>query len=189
MPIALGFSRELSSLAFLMSGSRVTLGKTGEIYAQRMFEAHGYLADIDHQLKCGDLKVITPSGTVMRVEVKAARVNKDGYYQFCVTRRTKQGRIKTSCKDCDALVLLGIAASGKVDIYVVPAKVVTHQSIIKIGAKQGQKSRWKQYRQHLGAISLNEIEEARRDIDSSGNIDSYPVFTRGADYRASQERR
>lgn len=169
MGISLGFSRELSSLAYLMSGDRVTLGRTGEVYARILFEAHGYLADIDHARKRGDLKVTTPSGTIMRVEVKAARVGKDGYYQFCLTRRTKSGRIKTSCAECDAVVLLGIAASGRVEIYVLPAIAAQHLSIIKIPANLSAKTRWKQYRQHVGSVNLNAIEGASRELLDVGN--------------------
>lgn len=164
MGISLGFSRELSSLAYLMSGDRVTLGRTGEVYAKILLEAHGYLADIDHDRKRGDLRVVSPAGTVMRVEVKAARLGKDGSYQFCITRRTKQGRIKTSCCDCDAVVLLGIKPSGTVEIYVIPAKAAQHISIIKIRTNSSGKSRWKQYRQHCGNVSLNAIEGLQREI-------------------------
>ena len=164
MGISLGFSRELSTLAMLMSGSRVTLGKTGERYAQILLEAHGYLANIDHKLKCGDLRVCTPSGTVMRVEVKAARVGSGGYYQFCLTRRTKQGRIKTSCAQCDAVILLGISASGRIEIYVLPAQAVQDRAIIKIPSKLSGKSHWKQYRQYPGAVSLDAVEGLRREV-------------------------
>jgi hypothetical protein len=164
MGISLGFSRELSSLAYLMSGDRVTLGKTGELYAKILFDAHGYLSEIDHQRLNGDLRVCTPSGVVMRVEVKAARVGKGGYYQFCLTRRTRTGYVKTSCRNCDAVVLLGITASGRVEIYVLPAKAVQDRAIIKIPAKTGGKSQWRKYRQHPGAVNLNEIEGLRRDL-------------------------
>lgn len=164
MGISLGFSRELSSLAYLMSGERTTLGRTGELYATILMEAHGYLAQITHDYQRGDIRVVSPSGTVMYVEVKTARVNKDGYFQFCITRRTKTGRIKTSCRNCDAVILLGINRSGLVEIYVLPAKAVQDYSIIKIPTKLSAKSHWKQYRQHVGNVNLNEIERLRREI-------------------------
>jgi len=164
MGISLGFSRELSTLAFLMSGDRVTLGRAGEIYAKILLEAHGYLSDIDHERRRGDLRVVTPSGTIMRVEVKAARIGKDGSYQFCVNRKTKSGRVKTSCNDCDAVILLGITASGRVEIYVLPAKAAANYRIIKIRPKSSGKNHWNQYRQHCGNVNLTEIEGLNREI-------------------------
>lgn len=186
MAIALGFQRELSVLAYLMSGTRTTLGKTGEMFAKITLEAHGYLADIEHERQLGDLRVVTPAGSIMRVEVKTARVNKDGYFQFCVERRTKKGRLKTSCRKCDAVILLGVNQSGRVEIYVLPAKAATNISIIKIPAKLSGRTRWKQYRQHMGRVNLNEIESANREIATTGSTDYRPIFTDSADWRTSQ---
>lgn len=167
MAIALGFSRELSTLAGLMLRGRQTLGMVGEQYARIMCEAHGYLADIDHNRSCGDLRVVCPSGQVLRVEVKAARIGKDGYFQFCVTRRTKKGYIKTSCTNCDALMMLGVTASGRIEIYIVPSQMCQNYSIIKFSPKLSANHKWKQYRQFPGNLSFKVVEELHREILAS----------------------
>lgn len=178
MGISLGFSRELSTLSYLMCGDRVTLGRTGELYAKILLEAHGYLADIDHERKRGDLKVWSPAGTILRVEVKAARLSKDGSYQFCMNRKTKTGRVKTSCGDCDAVILLGITKAGRVEIYVLPAKAAQNYKIIKIRPKLKGKNRWAQYRQQCGNVNLNEVEGLNREIDSLRS-DLHGIFPNG----------
>lgn len=169
MGISLGFSRELSTLAYLMTGDRCSLGKAGEMYAKILLEAHGYLADIDHKRLHGDLKVIAPSGLVMRVEVKTARLSKRKYFEFALTVKNKAGQTCTDCKKCDAIILLGIQPSGRVEIYVLPAKGAANVKHINIPAKTSGKSHWKQYRQHVGNVSLNEIEGANRELLDSGN--------------------
>lgn len=164
MGISLGFSRELSSLAYLMSGDRCSLGRAGEMYAKILCEAHGYLADIMHERFNGDLRVVAPSGVVLRVEVKTARVSKRGYYEFGLKIKTKTGQIRTDCANCDAILLLAISASGRVEIYVLPAKAAANVKVIKIPAKLSGKSHWKQYRQFTGAVSFSAIEGATREI-------------------------
>jgi len=181
MAIALGFSRELSTLAYLMTGTRITLGKVGEYYAKILLEAHGHLADLDHQRGQGDLRVVCPSGTVLRVEVKASRLSKRQYFEFCLKKYNGK-TMKTDCSGADAILLLGVKPSGRVEIYVVPQPAAANVKVIKVPSKLSpSKSIWHQYRQHVGNINFKEIEELNRELLGSGNPVNadYPTFRRG----------
>lgn len=167
MAIALGFSRELATLAGLMMRGKQTLGLVGEQYARIMLEAHGYLVDVNKDRLCGDLRVVCPSGQVLRVEVKSTKLNKDGRFQFCITRRTKSGYIKTSCANCDAVMLLGVTASGRVEIYIIPSQVIANYSIVKFSPKLSANHKWKQYRQYPGSLSFKAIEDLSREVLAS----------------------
>jgi len=186
MGISLGFSRELSTLSFLMSGDRCSLGRAGEMYAKILFEAHGYLADIEHERQLGDLRIVTPAGSILRVEVKTARLSKRDYFEFGLKVKTKGGTYRTNCEKCDAVVLLGVNRSGRVEIYVLPAKAAANVSQIKIPSKLSAKSHWKQYRQYTGNINLSSVEELNREPVDCRNTDYLPIFTRSADWRTSQ---
>jgi len=167
MPISLGFSIQLASLTFIMATDRVSLGVVGEQYAKILLEAHGYLAEIDHQRRRGDLRVTTPDGEILRVEVKTARLSKRKYFEYGL-KIFSNGRLRTDCTNCDALLLLGVRPTGLVEFYVVPVKAAANIKVIKIPGKKSRfHSNWKQYRQFEGSLNLNAIVEANRELMDS----------------------
>lgn len=145
-------------------GDRVTVGTVGEHYAKILLEAHGYLVDIDHQPKRGDLRVITPDGDILRVEVKTARPSKRGYFEYNLAK-WRNGKQSTCSSGCDVLILLGVNRAGLVEIYVLPQKAAANINVIKIPANCiASRSTWRQYRQWSGNVSLKAVSEARRNV-------------------------
>lgn len=189
MAIALGFQRELSMLCSIMSGSRVSLGRVGEQYCKVALEANGYLTDIDHQKGAGDLRTVLPDGQVLRIETKIAKLNKDGHFQFCITK-WKNGQMFTDCSGCDALMCLGIRQSGMAQFWIIPIPVVKQYKKIQITGKLNDFSaKWMGYRQHLGNLNFKEIlrlkDETMALRDSlygsfPNGYSGIPVLTKGA---------
>jgi hypothetical protein len=184
MAIALGFSRELARLTRIMAQDRVTLGYVGEEYAKVVLEAHGYITEIDHEAKHGDLHCMDAQGNIIRVEVKTSRIGKDKYFTFNL-RKWRNGVQTTNCTKCDALFLQCVRPSGLVEFYVIPHYAVSDINIIKIRSKATKyPSRWKQYRQYEGSITFRPIVEANRGVLAVGDM-SHVDFPFRRDHRFS----
>lgn len=161
MPIALGFKREIERFAYLLAGDRNMLGRAGELLAQIMFEANGYVCEIDHQKFQGDLRVTTPSGMVMRVEVKTSRKGARGGFQFNLWKKSKHG-MHTNCEQCDVLVLLCVRPSGMLHVFILPgAAVRNRRSITLSDPSKRMSSKYAVYRQYMDSISLKKIEDMK----------------------------
>jgi hypothetical protein len=174
MPISLGFSRELATLSHLMSGDHVSLGRIGEEYARIALEAHGYLVGTSRERRHGDLWVSCPSGRHLCVEVKTARIGKDGTWQFCIKRKYNNGAIKTDCSKCDAVMLLAVRLSGNVEFFIIPSKAIQYTHIIKIGAfLKGSKSKYLIYRQQIGRLNFDKIEGLAREMEDKPRNEVY----------------
>lgn len=160
MPIALGFQRELSMLSSLMRGTRSTLGRIGEMFVVVALEANGYLADLDHQPGAGDIRASCPDGQIKRVEVKTARLDKRGCFQFILKKRYPNGTFKTDCSNCDIVICLCVFPSGRVEIYTIPGNEVRNITKLQIPSKIAHsKSNWLKYHQSVHRLNLREENE------------------------------
>ena len=186
MAISLGFSRELARLTRIMAQDRVTLGYVGEEYAKLALEAHGYVVEVSHEAKHGDLHCMDADGNIIRVEVKTSRIGKDKYFTFNL-RKWRNGVQTTDCSKSDALFLQCVRPSGLVEFYVIPHFAVSTINIIKIPSKKGKfPSKWSIYRQYEGSLSFKAIVEANRGLLDSGDMSNAGVSFR-RDYLFSNQ--
>lgn len=164
MTLSLGFQREISKLTYLLSGSRAMLGRAGELLAQTIIEANGCQCDIEHIKFKGDLRVVTPSGCVLRVEVKTARQSKRGDWQFNLYKKSRAG-IHTDCTGADAVLLIAVRPSGMCHLFLVPCLVLFGRSSIKMCDPQHKAhQRYGIYRQFIDSLSFDEIERLTSTI-------------------------
>lgn len=119
------------------------LGTVGEIYAREMLEAAGYYARPSSRFQ-GDLLVRDPLiGTLYRVEVKTARKNRDGWWQFLLK---KEG--KTDSHHSDFLILLQVTDSYRVIPYIIPTSVLSVNQI-KISSPELYRGKYARFRAQL----------------------------------------
>ena len=134
----------------------LALGAEGERFARQQFEAMGYVVRPPLEKKTGDLAVIDKStGEVIKVEVKTSRNGSDGRWQFCVTRRAV-GRNKTDCQHADVVLLQAVnAKTGLVTAYIVPAKEMNGQAILRISSAGSALSKWARFMSDYQIMEVN----------------------------------
>lgn len=146
----------ISDLLYLLTHDNAqAVGALGEILAARTLERRGYAVSFSarHQ-QMGDLRVITPTGEIKRVEVKTSRQGKDHYWQFCLRKERK-----TDINHSDLVLLLCVYISGLVIPFVVPTRIFKQRgSKFSIGYDaRTYNGKLAIYRQCLSCLSL-EIE-------------------------------
>lgn len=134
-----------------MAQSHVVLGWVGENLIARVLEDAGYCVTITHDLRKGDLRVVTPDGECLYVEVKTARRGKDGTYRFTLV---KNGH--TDHRACDLCILLCVLKSGDAVPFVVPTGAIEGRKACAIASfpttYQGALAK---YRQSLRKMRIN----------------------------------
>lgn len=114
--VALGINELKSHLA----RARVYTGAAGEMMVTRALEARGY--EVSRDRTRGDLKVITPDGEIVGVEVKTARKCSDGKWRFLLRKDGHQDHRKS-----DVVIMLCVMRTGDVVPFVVPTSVLVDQ--------------------------------------------------------------
>jgi len=100
---------------------RKALGVLGEMTVWKALQESGYVVSRAPIFE-GDLRAIDPDGVIYRVEVKTARQDSRGNWQFCIYR--SKGRVCTDFRHADLLVLLPVVEMSVIP-FVVPSAVIT----------------------------------------------------------------
>lgn len=98
--------------------TRKSLGTLGEWTAQRWFAQRGIRAEKAGHGR-GDL--ILTNAHQIRVEVKTARRDMRGQFQFCLYRKIKGGRLCTDFRKADVVLLLLVEHDATVIMLSIPA--------------------------------------------------------------------
>ena len=138
----------LNSLAHPKSRA---IGSLGEQLCYHLLASRGYLPSNVHPKEHrGDLRVVTSSGEILRVEVKTARRASDGRYHFTLR---KAGH--TDHSDSDVIILLCAMKTGYVVPFVVPTRVVVRQNAIVISRDPyTYAGKFARYRQKMHLLNL-----------------------------------
>lgn len=142
----------------LSDRSHLAVGALGEAVAGRLLERAGYeVTTIARQPRRGDLLAISrETGERWQVEVKTARRDKRGLYQWNLVKNDKHGH--TDCKDADWLILLAVEASGRAVVFLIPVSAVGELKTIKLkGSPRAYAGRWARYRCN-GRIDLEQAK-------------------------------
>jgi len=135
-----------------MAQTQVSLGLAGEILVAQALVARGYDASISH--KMGDLIVYNERGDTLAVEVKTARRNKSGTYQFCMIKNW-QGRVCCDHRKSDWTVFLCVLRTGNVIPFVVPSLIIGSRRGVAVTSYPLKYSGWLSgYRQSIDRIKL-----------------------------------
>ena len=135
----------------LSNPSARALGALGEQLVYLLLEQNGYTVSAVHPgEKRGDLRVVTPSGEIMRVEVKTSRRAPDGKWRF---RLYKPGH--TDHKHSDVVILLCIARTGYSVPFVIPTDVLRYQTNAVISSNPYvYAGKFAPYRQKMHALKV-----------------------------------
>jgi len=154
---------EMKLLGYAMGGSSNALGTAGEIFAYLALRNSGYRALIDHERHYGDIKVTLDDGSILRCEVKTARCNADGRYNFLLHGK-RGGKTETLCVEVDFVMILAVSVSGNVRVFIIPRSALGNQSTVKI-PKVSVRSRNKygQFEQSITKISLDGVIKSTED--------------------------
>lgn len=125
----IGLQQTLITIFDLQSASHTAIGRFGEEWLAQNLEKRGYLVSIAHAE--GDLKVISRDGEILSVEVKTARVNGDGKWQFTL-RKYWQGRTCADHRNVDFVVLVCVEKTGRLTPFVIPITVLAHRQAVAI---------------------------------------------------------
>lgn len=135
-----------------MAQTQVSLGLAGEILVAQALTKRGYEAYISH--KNGDLLVYNQRGDTLTVEVKTARKNSQGVYQFCLIKDW-QGRRCCDHRKADFTVLLCVLRTGNVIPFVVPARTVGDRRSASVTSNPRTYAGWlSAFRQSIDHIRL-----------------------------------
>lgn len=129
----------------ILGASAQGAGKIGETIASALFEEAGFwAAKFKQGTKCGDLKVARrDTGEEFKVEVKTARIDKEGKYQFCLKR---DGNM-TDCKNADYVLLLAAMNSVLVVPFLIPVTAIGNQKKFTISTNPLEfRGNWAKYR-------------------------------------------
>lgn len=113
----IGVQQGLTTIFDLQSTSHTAIGCFGEEWLAQRLQARGYLVSIVHAE--GDLKVITPDGEILYIEVKTSRVNDRGKYCFTLYKQAKSGKVKADHRTADFIALLCIMPHGSIVPFIV----------------------------------------------------------------------
>lgn len=88
----------------------------------------------------------------LRVEIKTARLNKDGKYRFTLYRETDSG-IKQNHNESDIVILNCIGKDYCVTSFVIPISIISNQHRITIsGNVSGYKGKYVSYRENFNLV-------------------------------------
>lgn len=142
--VALGINELTSHLA----RERVYVGAAGELMVTRALEANGY--EVLRDRTRGDLKVTTPDGELIGVEVKTARRNKEKRWKFLLWKQQRQDHRKS-----DVVILLCVMRTGDVVPFVVPTTVLADQHSAVISSwPYDYAGKLAAYRQRMHELSI-----------------------------------
>ena len=126
-------------------------GKLGEKIAASLFDEAGFwTAKFKQGTKCGDLEVYRKdTGEKFKVEVKTARKDKEGHYQFCL----KRDQNMTDCKYADYVLLLAAMDSGVIVPFLIPVTAIGKQKKFTIQSNPlAFGGNWSKYRFDLNNL-------------------------------------
>lgn len=104
-----------------------TLGVHGEQVAMALFEKNGYRV-LRPGIKSGDLLVVhLETGEVNKIEVKTARRNSAGRWQFNLRKKGK-----TDSRYSDYVLLMAVIVSGRVVPFLIPSEEVSARSQVTL---------------------------------------------------------
>lgn len=137
----------------LNAGSAFVRGKIGEKMVFHMLKWQGYQV-YEPDGRCqGDIKVIDQTtGEAIRVEVKTARANVRGKYQFCLKKDDKYGG--TDCRRADVVVLVAVTKSGSNVLFVIPADECKGRQITISGNPHEYRGKYLKFRQYHNTLNL-----------------------------------
>lgn len=143
-----------------LSQSRSAVGVAGEILVARALEAQGHRVSIAHDR--GDLSVFLPDGQILGIEVKSARRNKQGKYQFTLWKHW-QGRQCADHHNADVVILLCVLRTGDAVPFVVPVETLGTRHTVAITSFPTDYNGWLvTYRQTIRQLHLPETEIVSR---------------------------
>jgi Holliday junction resolvase-like predicted endonuclease len=134
-----------------------SVGLYGEGLALLALRRAGYIVSQAHVgERRGDLIIIdSKTGEITtRIEVKTARLSKDGRYHFCL-RRQLPDRLCTSADHADVLLLLACEAHS-ISAYVIPTALIPGLTCIAMTSRYGGK--YAQFRQAIHDLTLPNVK-------------------------------
>jgi hypothetical protein len=138
-------------IASLSNPSCQAIGMMGEQIVYHMLASAGYIVSNTHPgEQRADLRVITPHGEVLRVEVKTARKACDGKWHFTLRKKGK-----TDHSHSDVVILLCVMLTGFCVPFVIPTARIVHQQQACINSDPYRyKGKFARFRQPLHKLSL-----------------------------------
>lgn len=133
--------------------TRVT-GYLGELLVLEALKKTRWRAYQPKAHKIGDLVITdTSTGEILKVEVKTARRDKKGRWQFCLNKNDKHG--VTSIAHSDVVILLAIDNLNRVFPYVIPSSFFESRTKIALTTHPDKYAgRWSSFKQTLN-LSLD----------------------------------
>lgn len=127
------------------------IGTLGEHLCYHLLTARNYTVSNAHPSQHrGDLRVVTRSGEILRVEVKTARRATDGRWHFTLR---KAGH--TDHSNSDVIVLLCAMKTGYVVPFVLPTRAVARQNAVVISSDPyTYAGKYARYRQKMHLLNL-----------------------------------
>lgn len=138
-----------------LADTSYAVGAHGQTVATALLEASGYeVSNHGDYCRGHDLTAVDPeTGFVIRVEVKAARRNSRGGWQFTLRKRGPYGYAEHT--HSDVLLLLAVMASGRIVPYVIPVDDVRDKRAIHIPSHPSiYRGKYAHYRQSANNIWL-----------------------------------
>lgn len=150
----IGLQQGLVTIFDLQSTSHTAIGRFGEEWLSQRLQARGYIVSIIHAE--GDLKVITPDGEILYIEVKTSRANDRGKYCFTLYKQAKSGRIKADHRTADFVALLCIMPHGAIVPFIVNAdELRTKRSASITSNPRTYAGKFSQFRQQPSKLSIH----------------------------------
>jgi hypothetical protein len=135
-----------------VESSHTAIGVMGELLIAKLLCEAGYRILQSH--KRGDLTVADCNGVITNIEVKTARVDKHGRWQFCLR---KKGH--TDCSVTDLVVFLLVQSTGRPIPFVVPS-IELKAKCVAFSSPSRYAGRLAKYRTTLKRLHLSmEIEQ------------------------------
>lgn len=137
----------------LATKSAYIRGKIGEKLVSQMLTWQGYQVRQPDGRCQGDLSVVDlTTGETIKVEVKTARTNVLGRYQFCLKKNDKYGG--TDCARSDVIVFLCVTKSGSHALFVIPSEICQQRQLTIFGNPHEYRGKWAGYRQYHNTLNL-----------------------------------
>lgn len=139
-----------------LANNSYSAGVHGEQLAAALLERAGYRVDYVRQAEhAGDLKATDPAtGETWRVEVKTARRERSGRWQFLMRKADRHG--VTDCANADVVLLLAVLKTGTAVPFLIPCPALAGVQKITISSHPEEYAgKWSIYRQR-GPLVLGE---------------------------------
>lgn len=140
----------------LLSNKSYSAGAHGEQLAANMLQRAGYLVDfVPQRDHAGDLRATDPAtGETWRIEVKTARREASGRWQFLMRKADRHG--VTDCANADLVMLLAVLKTGQAVPFIIPCPALAGVQKITIPSHPEEYAgKWASYRQR-GPLVLGE---------------------------------